>query len=132
MRKEIGSGSSKTSDRARGIGSITSRWRDAHFHFEGGWVHNKALQIGRLGMLATKLLGHRADHIFNNHLFGAGQPGKTEFPARWDREKIVECVTDIVMDPASLHRRGNFGQDVIIGERDGVDIVVDMYPPGSK
>ncbi|ASW02894.1 EndoU domain-containing protein [Paraburkholderia aromaticivorans] len=41
------------------------------------------------------------DHILNRHKYGAGKPGKTEFPAHWSDADILRHVSDVATDPKS-------------------------------
>ncbi|MBP0595965.1 EndoU domain-containing protein [Paraburkholderia sp. LEh10] len=51
--------------------------------------------------MSCDLTGHRKDHILNRHKFGAGKPGKTEFPAHWSDADILRHVSDVATDPKS-------------------------------
>lgn len=79
----------------------------------------------------------RARHILDGegrsggHRSGTGIPGKTEFPATWSDEDILEAIRQvagagIVDRPA--HRDGDL---VIIGEVNGVTIEVVVQPNGE-
>lgn len=46
---------------------------------------------------ATSLNRHRAE---------AGKPGKTEFPASWNDDKILKEVSDVATDPAAVRGVG--------------------------
>ena len=74
------------------------------------------------------LIAHRKDHILNRHRAGAGKPGKTEFPAGWSDEKILQDVSDIAKDPNAVKGVGKWDSPYVIGTRDGVEIRVDFYP----
>jgi len=76
------------------------------------------------------LTGFRKAHILNRHRFGAGKPGKTEFPANWSDQKILHEISDVATDPKSISGVGKYGE-WFEGVRDGVKIHVDMYPPSS-
>ena len=79
----------------------------------------------------------RARHILDGdgrsggHRFGTGIPGKTEFPASWSSDDIMEAIrqvggTGVVDRPA--HRGGDL---VIVGEVNGVTIEVVVQPNGE-
>lgn len=79
----------------------------------------------------------RARHILDGegrsggHRYGTGTPGKTEFPASWSNDDILEAIrqvagTGTVDRPA--HRNGDL---VIVGEVNGVTIEVVVQPNGE-
>jgi hypothetical protein len=79
----------------------------------------------------------RARHILDGdgrsggHRFGTGILGKTEFPASWSSDDIMEAIrqvggTGVVDRPA--HRGGDL---VIVGEVNGVTIEVVVQPNGE-
>ncbi|MGV6847478.1 MAG: EndoU domain-containing protein [Marinibacterium sp.] len=79
----------------------------------------------------------RARHILHGegrgggHRYGTGIPGKTEFPANWSDDDILEAIrqvagTGTVDRPA--HRDGDL---VIVGEVNGVTIEVVVQPNGE-
>ena len=79
----------------------------------------------------------RARHILDGerrsggHRYGTGIPGKTEFPASWSDDDILEAIrqvagTGTVDRPA--HRDGDL---VIVGEVNGVTIEVVVQPNGE-
>ncbi|WP_330924931.1 RHS repeat-associated core domain-containing protein [Candidatus Sororendozoicomonas aggregata] len=78
------------------------------------------------------LTDFRKAHILNRHAPGAGKSGKSEFPSNWNESKILHEISDVATDPNSVVKPGRWGADKIHGTRDGVDIVVEMYPPNSK
>jgi hypothetical protein len=59
------------------------------------------------------------------HRHGTGRPGKTEFPASWDDEKIVANVLDVARRPdlPPKHQERN-DRWVVRGTRDDVEVVV--------
>ncbi|MEM7490592.1 MAG: EndoU domain-containing protein [Pseudomonadota bacterium] len=68
----------------------------------------------------------RARHILDGegrsggHRHGTGTPGKTEFPARWSDDDILEAIKEVAGTGAvdrSAHREGDLA---IVGEVDGV------------
>ena len=74
------------------------------------------------------LTAHRRPHILNGHRAGSGKTGKTEFPASWSDNKIIDHVSDIATDPNSLTGTGKWDSPYAIGTRDGIQIRVDFYP----
>ncbi len=59
------------------------------------------------------------------HRHGTGKPGKTEFPASWDDEKIIDTIVDVARRPdmAPQHQQKN-DRMVARGTREDVEIVV--------
>jgi len=76
------------------------------------------------------LTEHRGQHILNRHRHGAGKSNKTEFPAPWSDNKILEMVSDVATDPNSI--RGSGGSPYAIGTRDRVEIKVLFYPNNHR
>jgi hypothetical protein len=72
---------------------------------------------------ATHVLG--GDATGGGHRHGTGKPGKTEFPAHWDDEKIISTLLDVARRPDSTpgHQEWN-DRWVARGTRDDVGIVV--------
>jgi len=82
------------------------------------------------------LAPERARHILDGdrwgggHRHGTGRPGKTEFPAGWDDEKIIGHVLSVARAPDDspvfqANRRWR-----VHGQRDGVGINVIVQPDG--
>jgi hypothetical protein len=65
------------------------------------------------------------------HRHGAGNPGKTEFPASWDDKKIIDALLDVARRPDQPpgHQEWN-GRWVARGTRDDVEIAVVIAPDG--
>ena len=66
------------------------------------------------------------------HRHGTGRPGKTEFPASWDDQKVL----DTVLDVARLPDRPPVNQDrnnrwLCTGMRDSVEASVIVLPDGE-
>ena len=55
---------------------------------------------------------------------GRGRPGKSEFPADWSDEKVIEAVREVANDPASVRSTADGGRTAVEGRRDGVEIRV--------
>jgi Bacterial EndoU nuclease len=79
----------------------------------------------------------RATHILDGdgtgggHRHGAGKPGKTEFPASWNDEKIVGAIVDVARRPDQMpvHQEWN-DRWVARGRRDDVGIVAVLAQDG--
>jgi hypothetical protein len=66
------------------------------------------------------------------HRHGVGKPGKTEFPASWDDEKIIGHVLEVVRRPDSapvLQHRNN--RWICSGTRDGVEVTAIVLRSGE-
>lgn len=79
----------------------------------------------------------RARHILDGegrsggHRFGTGTPGKTEFPADWTDDDILDAIIEVAgtgLVDRLAHREGDL---VIVGEVDGVTIEVVVRPNGE-
>jgi hypothetical protein len=84
---------------------------------------------------ALRLPPERAIHILDGdatgggHRYGTGSPGKTEFPASWDEDKITDSILSIARSPdsASLQRNGRWKVE---GVRDEVALAVIITTDG--
>src|SRR6266568_3549977 len=57
------------------------------------------------------------------HRHGVGKPGKTEFPASWDDEKIIANVLDVARRPDKPPTRQDWNDTwLCTGTRDNVDV----------
>lgn len=74
------------------------------------------------------LTNGRSVHILANHRYGAGKPGKTEFPSTWDDQRIVHQVSDIATDTTLTRQVDPRGTPYVTGSRDGLDITVTFFP----
>jgi RHS repeat-associated protein len=81
----------------------------------------------------------RAEHILDGdpndpnsggHRHGTGR-GKSEFPAEWSDEKILDNVKGVANDPASSREKQGNGRIRVEGERDGVRIRVIVNPKNN-
>ena len=70
------------------------------------------------------------DEEGGGHAPGTGNPGKSEFPADWSRDKILGEISDVATDPNSSRKPGRDGRTVVEGTRDRVDIRVIVDPKG--
>jgi hypothetical protein len=78
----------------------------------------------------THLLG--GDETGGGHRHGTGRPGKTEFPADWDDDRIVDAILAVARDPDQAPKHQNWNDRWrISGERDGVRIVAVVQSDGS-
>jgi RHS repeat-associated protein len=63
------------------------------------------------------------DATGGGHAPGTGMPGKSEFPANWSRDRIMDAISDVATDPAS--KTTTAGRTTLVdGTRDGVNIRV--------
>ncbi|HEV3006105.1 MAG TPA: EndoU domain-containing protein [Pirellulales bacterium] len=103
-------------------------------------------------VLTAGLLGHNANcgdlvdladakarqHILGGdatgggHRFGTGIPGKSEFPADWSDEMIMNAISDVATNPGSTTTAGRGGRAVIDGTSGGVNIRVITEPGGGR
>ena len=70
-------------------------------------------------------------HITDNHRFGAGIVGKSEFPQSWDDNRIIAAVDEVMRSPKGIIR---FGDKFVFRKRiDGIEVKVnvrvDLNPP---
>jgi Bacterial EndoU nuclease len=80
---------------------------------------------------ALRVTPERSTHILDGdstgggHRSGTGKPGKTEFPASWDDEKIIDTLLDVARRPDQVpgHQEWN-DRWVARGTRDDVEVVV--------
>jgi hypothetical protein len=93
-----------------------------------GW---DAVDAGsRPALDALRMTPERKTHILDGnaygggHRHGTGRPGKTEFPASWDDEKIVDTLLDVARQPDRVpgyqERNGNW---LTRGTREDVEVV---------
>ncbi|MGF6346885.1 EndoU domain-containing protein [Variovorax sp. W2I14] len=96
-----------------------------------------AAMAGRDGTVIQKpphdYVGFRRDHILNRHRAGAGKTGKdgvakTEFPANWSDQKIVDSINRVAGDQNIPQQLGKWNSPYKIGVIDGVRMRVDFYP----
>jgi hypothetical protein len=95
-----------------------------------GW---DAVEPGKRPPLdALRVTPERVTHILDGdqdgrggHRHGTGNPGKTEFPASWDDQKIMDNVRDVARRPEQppIYQSWN-GRWLARGTRDDVEVVV--------
>lgn len=95
-----------------------------------GWESIGAPDGDRPAVADIRLTGDRRTHILvgdqtgGGHRHGVGRPGKTEFPADWDDDKIIENVLSVSREPDRRPVRQNWNDRWRVqGSRDGVEIV---------
>jgi RHS repeat-associated protein len=71
------------------------------------------------------------DQTGGGHRPGTGIPGKSEFPAGWTDDQILDTITDIATDPASTRTPSFGGRTVVTGTRNGIDIRVIVDANGN-
>jgi len=88
---------------------------------------------------ALRVTPERAAHVLDGdgkggggHRHGTGQPGKTEFPASWDDQKVIDTLLDVARRPDQTPRRQEWnGRWAARGMRDDVEIVVVVARDGQ-
>lgn len=82
---------------------------------------------------AIRVSPERARHILDGdeggggHRHGTGSPGKSEFPAHWDDETIINAIAVVARTPDSIRHQDN-GRWKTLGEFDGVGVTVIVEP----
>lgn len=85
---------------------------------------------------AIRMSPERAIHILSGdatgggHRHGTGTPGKTEFPASWDDDRIVDATTFVARFPENVHQQWNQRWKAR-AEFDNVRITVIIEPDGT-
>jgi Bacterial EndoU nuclease len=85
---------------------------------------------------ALRIPPERATHILDGdqtgggHRHGTGSPGKTEFPADWDDDTILDAITTVAHSPERVHRQWNQRWKAL-GEHDKVIVDVIIEPDGT-
>ena len=88
---------------------------------------------------AIRITPERSTHILDGepngggrHRHGTGKPGKTEFPASWPDEKILDTLLDVARRPDRVPRRQERnGNWVTRGTRDDVEVVAIVAGDGT-
>lgn len=69
------------------------------------------------------ILDGDADGSGGGHRHGVGKPGKTEFPASWDDEKVIATVLDVARKPDKPPTRQDWNDTwLCTGTRDNVEV----------
>jgi hypothetical protein len=71
------------------------------------------------------------DHTGGGHRNGAGHPDKTEFPAGWDDDRIIDAALAVARDPDQPPHQQENGRWQMSGSQDGVDIVTIVQSDGG-
>lgn len=85
---------------------------------------------------SLRLPPERAAHILGGdrwgggHRHGTGRPEKTEFPADWDDERIIDRIVDVARFPDARPVLQANHKWRVRGERDGVAITLVVHPDG--
>lgn len=96
---------------------------------------DNADELARPPVEALRMPPERAIHILDGdatgggHRYGTGRPGKTEFPAGWDEDKIAGSILSVARSPDSviLQRNGRWKAE---GVRDDVMLAVVIMADG--
>jgi hypothetical protein len=84
---------------------------------------------------ALRIPPERAIHILDGdatgggHRYGTGAPGKTEFPASWAEDKIIDSILSVARSPDSAVLQRN-GRWKVEGVRDEVMLAVIIMADG--
>jgi hypothetical protein len=122
-----------------------------HRQTAGGTDHRPGTEAGRSGWDtvdarerlppdAICIPPERAAHILGGdstgngggHRHGTGKPGKTEFPASWDDEKVIDIVLDVAHQPGQPPvRQDRNNRWLCTGTREAVEVSVIVLPSGE-
>jgi Bacterial EndoU nuclease len=87
---------------------------------------------------SVKIDSDRAKHILEGdgtgggHRAGTGKPGKTEFPAKWDDDKVLSNIEDVARNPDyKPYEPQSTGRWLYEGTRDDVHMYVVVNPDGT-
>ena len=94
-----------------------------------GWDSIDA--VNRPSLDALRVSPERTTHLLDGnadgsggHRHGIGNPGKTEFPASWNDEKIIDALLDVARQPDHPPRHQEWNDRwVARGTRDDVEVV---------
>jgi len=71
------------------------------------------------------------DQTGGGHRHGTGRPGKTEFPAGWGDDRIVDAILAVARNPDQEPERQDWnGRWQVSGQHDGVKIFAVVEPDG--
>ena len=86
----------------------------------------------------VKVTADRRTHILDGdqtgggHRHGTGEPGKTEFPAEWADDHIIDAVLAVAREPGQAPERQDWNDRWQVGgKHDGVEIVAIVESDGS-
>jgi hypothetical protein len=85
---------------------------------------------------ALRVSPERMIHILDGdgtgggHRYGTGSPGRTEFPAHWNDDTILNAITTVAHSPEDVHRQWNQRWKAR-GQVDNVPITVIIQPDGA-
>ena len=87
---------------------------------------------------ALRVTSERTKHILDGdangsggHRHGVGNPGKTEFPASWNDDKVMDNILDVARRPDQAPIQQNWnGRWLARGTRDDVEIAVVITSDG--
>jgi hypothetical protein len=97
-----------------------------------GDEHRDRPTVGDIRLSAERRVHILAgDQTGGGHRHGVGSPGKTEFPAGWDDDRVIDNVLSIAREPDQPPVRQNWNDRWRVqGEREGVDIVAIVTADG--
>jgi Bacterial EndoU nuclease len=83
------------------------------------------------GLVGAVLTNSRRTYILDGdgkggggHGPGRGIPGKSEFPADWSDDRVIDAVRSVADDPAAVREATTAGRAIVTGVRDMVEIRV--------
>jgi len=80
----------------------------------------------------THILDGDADGGGGGHRHGVGKPGKTEFPANWDDEKVIATVLDVARKPDKPPTHQDWNDTwLCAGTRDNVEVTAVIERSGD-
>jgi Bacterial EndoU nuclease len=104
----------------------SSAWDDAPTADHSGRPAPDSLRLP--AERAARIL--EGDRWGGGHRHGTGRPGKTEFPADWDDERIIGQIVDVARFPDARPVLQANHRWRVQGERDGVTITLVVHPDG--
>jgi hypothetical protein len=69
--------------------------------------------------------------VDGGHAPGTGIPGKTEFPANWTDDRIINAIVDVAQRPQTILGLQDNNRWLVMGVRDGVVIHVVVQSDGQ-
>jgi hypothetical protein len=124
----VDEGTDPVADDGTGTGDSSSGSDDASVTDQPDWPDPDSIRI--TPDRATHILD--GDDTGGGHRAGTGNPGKTEFPADWDDDKILGNIENVARNPdVKPDEPQPKGQWLYEGSRDGVHTYVVVNPDGT-